>query len=556
MINDLLHNEIIERMNQYRPIIKYKTLGTEVLLLSLMDIEDSMTNLILTELKVSIEDVLTIINNSYYIRDDLSYTYTLSNVFQKVEELQKNKEFIYDEGYLYAILDTPNCVALDILSRLHIEGKQISEELFTALTYLEEDDKMLINLTKKAKNKELNKLIGRQNIINTIDNVLSKKQKNNCMLIGPAGVGKSGIVEGLATYYLKNNKQYTIYQLDIGSLLAGTRYRGDLEEKVMDLIEKIKGENNILFIDEIHNIINNNSMENTVDIANLLKPYLARSTIHCIGATTVEEYHKTIAKDKALARRFKNIYINETSILETIAILKGIKTDYEKFYNVKYSDFIIKKIVIGSLYFPSLHNPDKAIDIFDECGLLTKKNKLQEVNIKIVKKVVYNNLGINIKKSTFLLSKSKLDENTKKSISKYLQLQLDKCICKMEISSKLNKQIIITELEKIFNINNENILELDCNDYTNEHTISTLLGTSPGYIGYDDGGLITKQILRHNINVIIFTNYSSNNLLIKKKIIDKIINQGYLNDYQGNKINFVNTILILQKTNEKRIGLI
>lgn len=556
MINDLLHNEIIERMNEYRPIVKYKTLGTEVLLLSLMSIEDSMTNLILNELKVSIDDVLTIINNSYYIRDDLPYTYTLSNIFTKVEELYKNKDFVFDEGYLYAILESPNCVALNILSMLNIEGKKISEELLNALTYLEEDDKMLINLTKKAKNKELNKLIGRQSIINLIDNVLSKKQKNNCMLIGPAGVGKSGIVEGLATYYLHTNKQYTIYQLDIGSLLAGTRYRGDLEEKVMDLIEKVKGENNILFIDEIHNIINNNSIENNIDIANLLKPYLARSTIHCIGATTIDEYHKTIAKDKALARRFKNIYINETSINETIMILKGIKNDYEKFYNILYSDKIIKKIVIGSLYFPSLHNPDKAIDIFDECGLLTKKNKLKEVNIKMVKKVVYNNLGINIKKAIYLLSKSNLDTNAKIAINKYLQLQINKYICKIEVLNNNQKQIIIKELEQIFNINNENILELDCNDYINEHSISTLLGTSPGYIGYDDGGLITKQILRHNINVIIFTNYSTNNSLIKKKIIDKIINQGYINDYQGNKINFVNTILILQKINEKRIGLI
>ena len=555
MINDLLYKEIIERMKEFQSKLNYKTLGTEVLLLSLMSIEDSMTNLILKELKISIDDVLEIINNSYYLREPKNYTHTLKQVFDKAYQLQKNKDFVYDEAYLYSLLEYKDCVALEILSSFKIQGNQITEELLNALEYLENDEKLLINLTQKAKNKELNKLIGRKNVIELIDNVLSKKQKNNCMLIGPAGVGKSGIVEGLAYYYFRKNKNYTIYQLEIGSLLAGTKYRGDLEEKLMDIMDTIKGENTILFIDEIHNIINNNTSENTIDIGNLLKPYLARSTIKCIGATTTEEYYKTIAKDKALARRFKNIIINEPSTKETINILNGIKNDFEDFYKIKYDNKIINKIVHSSNYFHSLNNPDKAIDIMDECGINTVKNKQNIVSEKILKKVIYNGLGINIKKSIHYIKNSSINDSNKKQIIKYLNLKYDKYICSLTVS-KDNKIKVINDFKKIFNLNNESILELDVNDYSSEHTLSSLLGTSPGYVGYEDGGIITKHILRNNISLIIFNNYVQNtNSLINKKIINKILNNGYLLDYQGNKVKFINTVILFQTNKEKRIGL-
>lgn len=555
MINDLLYKEIIERMNEFQLKLGYKTAGTEILLLSLMSIEDSMTNLILAELGIKTDDIIQVINESYYLREPSTYTYTLKQVFDNAYELQKNKDFVYDEAYLYSLLEQKNCTALEILSNFEIEGNQISDELLNALQYLEEDDKLLINLTQKAKSKELNKLIGRKNILETIDNVLSKKQKNNCMLIGPAGVGKSGIVEGLAYYYLKYKKNYTIYQLDIGSLVAGTKYRGDLEEKLMDVLENIKGKNNILFIDEIHNIMNNSTSENSVDIGNLLKPYLARSTIKCIGATTIDEYYKTIGKDKALSRRFKTILIKEPSYNETIQILNGIKKDYEKYYNISYSCEVIKKIVSSSRYFHNLNNPDKSIDIMDECGIYTQKKKQANVKVKTIKEVIYNGLGINIKKANHYLKNSDLTENIKKRIFMYLNLLIDLYICLIEINNE-KKSYYVNQFKKIFSLNNENILEIDINDYNNEHMLSTLLGTSPGYVGYEDGGLLSKHILRNNISLVIFNNYEENkNNIFNKKIINKIINNGYLIDYQGNKINFNNTIILLNKRKETRIGL-
>ena len=233
----------------------------------------------------------------------------------------------------------------------------------------------------------------------------------------------------------------------------------------------------------------------------LLKPFLARSKIKCIGATTIDEYHKTISKDKALARRFKNIYIEEPSNKEVFKILKELKKDYEKYFNVLYSDNIIKYIINSSKYLHNLNNPDKSIDILDESGAITKQRNKSKVSYNIIKEVVFNSLGLNRKLIITKLIKSSLDNNIKIKIEKYLNLNTKKYI---------------------FNINNENILEIDLADYNNDIHSSTLLGSSPGYVGYEDSGLLSKQILRHSINLIIFKNYifmsTINIYLIQEKI--------------------------------------
>lgn len=548
MYNDLLHKEVVEKIEKYRNDLSYVTLGTETLLLALLDIEDSLTCLILNELGVYKNDILDIINNSIYIRDGSLYTHALKNIFKRAEELANEKVFVYDEAYLYSLLENENTVAMDILNHFHIEGKNIIEELEHALKVLEEDNAILINLTKKAKNKELNKFIGRTNYIDSVDTVLNKKQKNNCMLIGPAGVGKSGIVEGLAEYYWHEHPYLTIYQLDIGSLIAGTRYRGDLEEKLMDVLESIKGKDNILFIDEIHNILNNSNNENSIDIGNLLKPYLARSLIKCIGATTVDEYHKTIAKDKALARRFKNIYVFEPNYLETKEILMGIKKDFEDFYQVRYSKDIIDKIIQASSYLTSLNNPDKAIDVMDECGIYAKKNGYTIISFGIVKEVIFNSLGLNIKKCLEKVKKTNID--IKQSLHQYFNLCSSKYIMFKET---FDTDYYINQFQEILNIDNSSVLVIDANDYNSEHLISTLLGASPGYVGYEDGGILSKQILEHNINIIVFRNYSKGDFL-DKKIISKLFSFGLIKDYRGRNLNFKNSIILLEPIKMNKIG--
>lgn len=548
MYNDLLHKEVVKKIEKYRNDLSYVTLGTETLLLALLDIEDSLTCLILNELGVYKNDILDIINNSIYIRDGSLYTHALKNIFKRAEELANEKDFVYDEAYLYSLLENENTVAMDILNHFHIEGKNIIEELEHALKVLEEDNAILINLTKKAKNKELNKFIGRTNYIDSVDTVLNKKQKNNCMLIGPAGVGKSGIVEGLAEYYWHEHPYLTIYQLDIGSLIAGTRYRGDLEEKLMDVLESIKGKDNILFIDEIHNILNNSNNENSIDIGNLLKPYLARSLIKCIGATTVDEYHKTIAKDKALARRFKNIYVFEPNYLETKEILMGIKKDFEDFYQVRYSKDIIDKIIQASSYLTSLNNPDKAIDVMDECGIYAKKNGYTIISFGIVKEVIFNSLGLNIKKCLEKVKKTSSD--IKQSLHQYFNFCSSKYIMFKET---FDTDYYINQFQEILNIDNSSVLVIDANDYNSEHLISTLLGASPGYVGYEDGGILSKQILEHNINIIVFKNYSKGDFL-DKKIISKLFSFGLIKDYRGRSLNFKNSIILLEPIKMNKIG--
>lgn len=548
MYNDLLHKEVVKKIEKYRNDLSYVTLGTETLLLALLDIEDSLTCLILNKLGVYKNDILDIINNSIYIRDGSLYTHALKNIFKRAEELANEKDFVYDEAYLYSLLENENTVAMDILNHFHIEGKNIIEELEHALKVLEEDNAILINLTKKAKNKELNKFIGRTNYIDSVDTVLNKKQKNNCMLIGPAGVGKSGIVEGLAEYYWHEHPYLTIYQLDIGSLIAGTRYRGDLEEKLMDVLESIKGKDNILFIDEIHNILNNSNNENSIDIGNLLKPYLARSLIKCIGATTVDEYHKTIAKDKALARRFKNIYVFEPNYLETKEILMGIKKDFEDFYQVRYSKDIIDKIIQASSYLTSLNNPDKAIDVMDECGIYAKKNGYTIISFGIVKEVIFNSLGLNIKKCLEKVKKTSSD--IKQSLHQYFNFCSSKYIMFKET---FDTDYYINQFQEILNIDNSSVLVIDANDYNSEHLISTLLGASPGYVGYEDGGILSKQILEHNINIIVFRNYSKGDFL-DKKIISKLFSFGLIKDYRGRSLNFKNSIILLEPIKMNKIG--
>lgn len=545
MNNEILKKEIIQKIEEYRTKVDYQAMGTEILLLTLMSIEDTMTNLILKELNIELNDLENVIDNCIFIRENTKYTKTLEDVLMYADKLQQENEYLLDEAYLYSILEHKNCCALEVLAHFQIVGKEIEDELQNALDILEEDDRLLINLTKKAKMKELNKFIGRKHYLQKIDLVLSKKQKNNCMLIGPAGVGKSGIVEGLAYYYLNKRPHYTIYQLDLGSLIAGTRYRGDLEEKLMNVLDTITSPNNIIFIDEIHNILNNSNNENSIDIGNLLKPYLARSSLKCIGATTMDEYYKTIAKDKALARRFKNIIVFEPSLQETYSILNGIKKDFEKFYNIKYTKEDLKQILNASLYYPSLYNPDKAIDIFDEYGAYKKKIG----NKKTVKDIVFSNLGIDYRKSLLLLKQSSLDKNIKERIEKYFNLEGEKYILKTHIDNLSQ----IKKLQEIFNLDFSSVLTIDVNDYNSEHLISTLLGTSPGYVGYEDNGLLFKHINEHYISIIVFKNFSPNDYLYKR-LISKILDTGVIKDYQGRNINFFNTILLFMDENNTKIG--
>jgi len=412
----------------------------------------------------------------------------------------------------------------------------------------------LVNLSKEAKNNKLNPFIGRSDYLEKIKRIILKKQKNNPLLIGNAGVGKSALVEGLAYDFVNNNIDVTIYRLDLGMIIAGTKYRGDLEERLLKVIDKVKGENSILFIDEIHNIVTSINTENSLDIANILKPILARGEIKCIGATTLEEYYKFIAKDKALLRRFQNIFIEEPGEEETFIILKGIVKEYEKFYNVKYSDEILKMIIDEVGVIQNRYYPDKAIDVLDEVGLLSKIKKHKKVMYEEIKEIIMGLQGINNNDLINNINKIKYFPEIKKYINNYLlNIRVNNTIVNIEVEEE-DKELLLEELKVLLNHTDEIIMELDFLEFDNNHTSSTLIGSPSGYIGYEKGGLLTEHVYRYPLSIIVIRNYENGAFQVKKQI-ESILSNGYIYDQLGKKIKFNNSIFIFTKGNEKTIKL-
>lgn len=548
----MIYSDILLSMEENKGLFNYETLGTEVLLYTLMDMEDSMTSLILKELNVSKNDVLDIINSMYFLRkDNDKYTSLVYEIIENAKDLEKENDYVYDEAYLYSLIKyEKNTVASEILKRLHIENYVILDELNNALSYLESQSSILENITLLAKNKKIGPFIGRGDIIDKIDSILSRKKKNNCILLGDAGVGKSGIVEGLAFYYLKKNENITIYSLDIGHLLSGTKYRGDLEERLMDVIDEVRDENVILFIDEIHNIVSNNNSENSLDIASILKPILARNSIRCIGATTLYEYNKYIYPDKALTRRFKNIYVNEASFLETFNILKGIKVSYEDYHNMKYSNCILKEIVYSSRIIPNNSFPDKAIDVLDDVSIYAKKRNHKSITKEDLKNVIFENLGLDRKKSIRRLKK--VNGEMYDVFSDYLNINPSKNYIDLKyVYSLEEKEKVINNILHIFDKTKAIVLEIDFYDYDPKTLSASLFGSANGYVGYDEGGILSNHLIKNPFNILVFKNYSED-VLIEKNIINKIINDAYVLDNKANKLRFMNSYIIIYKENNKK----
>lgn len=496
-------NECSAELDNYG--VKNKT--SAALILAFFKYDNSVFNEIYDS--ISYYDILDSIKKIKEFHDDLYIVLNKASRYSKANGDDK----IYDEYILYAIL-TCECDALYILKNIGIEIDNL-KEIITG--YIKEDDTFLTNLTKKAYDKEFKPYIGRKFYIEKVIQILSKKEKNNCILIGRAGVGKSALVEAVASTLFKRGSSIVIYRLDLGAIVAGTRYRGDLEERLMKVINKLKNKNTVLFIDEIHTIINSGNSEGSVDIASILKPALARSEIKCIGATTVDEYYKYIEKDEALARRFQKIFINEASEKETFQILKGIKNEYEKYYKITYSDNILRYIIEKSSFFPNRYFPDKAIDIMDEVGSYIKKMNKKEVLEDDVLNIIYENMGIINKKK---ISFNNLNYNNLIKYYKlfYLNLNIRETILKIVVNEK-SYEYVIDDLKKIYCITSEAIAEI----------------SNP----YDEMDSIYNHVLKNPIAILIFE-YDKN---IIKYVIENII--------RGNlyrKLSFNNTIIIFKKS--------
>ncbi len=435
------------------------------------------------------------------------------------------------------------------------------------------NSKFLINLNEQASEGKIDALIGRQEEISRLIQILARRTKNNPLLVGESGVGKTAIVEGLAHLVINKKvpeylQNYTIYSLDIGALIAGTKYRGDFEKRLKEVIEFLEGQDkSILFIDEIHTIIGAGSASGgSLDVSNLLKPALGKGSLRCIGSTTFQEFRGIFNQNQALSRRFQKIDINEPDIDDSIAILKGIKPLYEQHHNVKYHDESIKSAVeLSQKFISDRFLPDKAIDLMDETGALLNVNRKDD------KKITVNQIDIEktISKITKIPEKSISKDESKslKNIERDLKRVIfgqDKAIVSLGNAIKLsraglrddNKTIgsflfagptgvgkteIARQLASILGIE---LIRFDMSEYMERHTVSRLIGAPPGYVGFDQGGLLTEAVVKNPHAVLLLDEIEKANPDIFNLLL-QVMDSGVLTDNNGRKADFRNVILIM-----------
>lgn len=429
------------------------------------------------------------------------------------------------------------------------------------------------NLNMKAKLDKIDPLIGRENITEEMIQILCRRQKNNPLLVGEPGVGKTAIVEGLARLIVEHKvpdllSHSTIYSLDIGALMAGTRFRGDFEQRLKGVLEGIaRDPGAILFIDEIHTIVGAGATSGgTMDLSNLLKPLLTSGDLKCVGATTYQEYRTIFEKEKALARRFQKIDVPEPTVEQTIHILKGLKSRFEKHHGVRYTDEALEAAVdLSARYITDRFLPDKAIDVVDEAGAVSMLQPLAErtgvIDRRAIEKVVakiaripedhvsesekfkIKNLELGLKKVVFgqdeaidalvaaiKLSRSGLRE-TNKPIGSFL----------FAGPTGVGKTEAAKQLSRILGID---LLRFDMSEYMERHAVSRLIGAPPGYVGFDQGGLLTEEVNKHPYSVLLLDEVEKAHSDIYNVLL-QVMDNGTLTDSSGRTTDFRHVILIM-----------
>ena len=434
-------------------------------------------------------------------------------------------------------------------------------------------EKYASNLNDMALEGKIDPLIGRDLEIERTIQVLCRRRKNNPLLVGEAGVGKTAIAEGLAKRIVDGEvpeilADAVIYSLDMGSLLAGTKYRGDFEKRLKAVLKQIKNEPHaVLFIDEIHTIIGAGATSGgTMDASNLIKPVLSTGELKCIGSTTFQEYHTIFEKDRALARRFQKIDINEPSVEETIEILKGLKSRFEAHHNVRYTQPALKAAAeLAAKYINDRHLPDKAIDVIDEAGanrqLQPAASRKKTINVTDIEDIVAKIARIPPK------SVSTSDMHTLRNLERDLKMVIfgqDKAVEQLTAAIKMARSglrddtkpigsfmfagptgVGKTEVSKqLASRLGIELLRFDMSEYMERHTVSRLIGAPPGYVGYDEGGLLTDAINKHPHAVLLLDEIEKAHPDIFN-ILLQVMDHGTLTDANGRKIDFRNVILIM-----------
>jgi ATP-dependent Clp protease ATP-binding subunit ClpA len=520
---------------------------------------------------------------------------TGANVLVAIFSEQESQAVFFLKQQTISRIDVVNFIAHGI-SKVQSEGAQPNED-FNA----EQQDEggtdgvqgsalesFTSNLNELARKGLIDPLVGREHEVERVIQILSRRRKNNPLLVGETGVGKTAIAEGLAKRIIDNDVPEImvgaqVFSLDLGALLAGTKYRGDFEKRLKTLLAELKKKDkSILFIDEIHTIIGAGAASGGVmDASNLLKPMLSSGALRCMGSTTFQEFRGIFEKDSALTRRFQKIDVNEPSVDETYRILKGLKSRFEEHHHLRYTDKSLKAAAeLSARYITDRHLPDKAIDVIDEAGaaqrLMPASKRKKSINVSDVEKViasiaripeksvsrndkqVLEHLERNLKMTVFgqeqaieqLASSIKLARAGLKSIEKPIGSFLfagPTGVGKTEVSKQLADSLGIE------------LLRFDMSEYMERHTASRLIGAPPGYVGFDQGGLLTDGVTKHPHSVLLLDEIEKAHPDVFNLLL-QVMDHGTLTDNNGRKADFRNVILIMtsnagaQEINRRSMG--
>ena len=631
--------------------------GTEHVLLALLKEKEGLAAQTLDHLGVTYEATLECVrqlvkgDESADVSGHLSFTPRVKRVLENSlrEAMQMGKSYISTEHLLLGIVREGEGTAIDVLRNLGVEGDAIRASLndmvgqsavFAGTTNFDpsssSSDSMLkefgTDLTKKAKDGKLDPVIGRAGEIERVMQILSRRQKNNPLLIGEPGVGKTAIAEGLAQLIVADQvpdiiRNMRIVTLDVSALVAGSKYRGEFEERLKKCIKEVEQAGDIiLFIDELHTLIGAGAAEGSIDAAAILKPPLSRGEIQIIGATTLDEYRKHLEKDSAFERRFQTVLVKEPSEEQAVRILEGLRDRYEAHHHVHFTDEAIQAAVsLSDRYIQDRFLPDKAIDVFDEAGarmrirnmvlpeevqkiadelrsvrsqkddaiakqdfkradtlhekeveLAAKRDEAQkaweEKNSNAVHEVAVEDVADVVSMTTGVPVSSLTEAETEKLL-RMEQVLHERVIGQDEAVTALSKAIRRsrsglkdpkrpagsfiflgpsgvgkTELSKAlaeFLFNSEDaLISFDMSEYMEKHSVSRLVGSPPGYVGYDEGGQLTKAVRQRPYSVVLFDEIEKAHPDVFN-ILLQILEEGRLTDSQGRVVDFRNTVIIM-----------
>lgn len=630
---------ILKQAEKERADLNHPYVGSEHLLLSLLKnsrIKEVFEKRGLTYNKFK-NKLIDIVGIGTKKSEFILYTPLLKRILENsiIEAREDNNKNVTPEILVISILDSEDGVANSILKSLRINIDKlyydIKSKKYNKSTRKKKSllDELATDLTKLAKEGRLDPVIGRDKEISRTIEILLRRKKNNPILIGPAGVGKTAIVEEIANLIAKGKcpdflKHKRIISLNIFSLVSGTKYRGEFEEKLKNVIRELEENDDIiLFIDEIHTMVGAGGAEGAIDASNILKPSLARGTIKIIGATTLDEYKKFIEPDSALSRRFQNVIVNEPNKEDVVKILMEIRPLYEKYHNIIMPKKLINELVnLTDKYLSNRYEPDRSIDILDEVcakvsitenylekrlkklneklniikkekikaiennnfklaySLKNKENNIDNIisNLKVNKKIVTKENILDVIKLKSNINLINIDGN-RKEFYKNLEDKLNNIVIgqnnniKTLIESLKKKEVIKknkcysvfiygkeytgkTLLAKEFLkelVNEKNIINIDLSLYKEYHMISKLIGTTAGYLGYDNKNNIFEKIRTNPNSALIIDNYEDACLEVKNLFI-KILEDGWIEDASGKMIDFSNSIIIFTSKVEEEMN--